>query len=336
MKNLISVIVPVYNVDVAYLAKCINSIATQTYENLEILLVDDGSTQPDIYDVLHKYQTQDRRIRVIHKKNEGVAQTRQQGVEESQGDYLFFLDCDDYLTPKAIELLYNKVEATSAQIIIGDFWFDYNGKYNKRRSLFMPQGKNAYLHALLRGQCNGTLWGKLFHKSVFHHVNLLEVNNKNKDNDVEINFIIAQRIASSEIVCLGEPVYYWLQRVDSAGQQQIKQADSRAFDQLQWINQFVNAHFDSEEVADDLALRNLSTYALTLMWGIPSPNKSTKKDIHQIYWKNRKARQQLSKMQKIIILSDKFFLLGVLYNTYRRNIKPLLKRYALKLYIKNT
>ena len=99
----ISVIVPVYN-EVLYLEECVSSICNQTYENLEIILVDDGSSSP-CREMCDEYADRDKRIRVIHKENGGSLSARRRGIEEATGDYVAFVDSDDW-----IELeLYQKI-----------------------------------------------------------------------------------------------------------------------------------------------------------------------------------------------------------------------------------
>ena len=98
MKELISVIVPVYNVE-KYLAKCVESIRKQTYSNLEIILVDDGS--PDACPrMCDQFALDDARIKVIHKPNGGLSDARNAGIEAASGAYIGFVDSDDYIHPK--------------------------------------------------------------------------------------------------------------------------------------------------------------------------------------------------------------------------------------------
>lgn len=115
---LISVIIPVYNVE-KYLVECLESVINQTYTNLEIILVDDGSTDssPQICD---EYVGKDERITVIHQKNSGPSKTRNTGLENANGKYVYFLDSDDYIESNALELLLNKAESGSADLVFFD------------------------------------------------------------------------------------------------------------------------------------------------------------------------------------------------------------------------
>lgn len=105
MKPLISVIVPVYNVE-PYLRKCLDSIVNQTYKNLEIILVDDGSTDNSGI-ICDEYANKDNRIKVIHKANGGLSDARNKGLDIVKGEYTGFVDSDDYIAEDMYEYLYN-------------------------------------------------------------------------------------------------------------------------------------------------------------------------------------------------------------------------------------
>ena len=120
---LISVIVPVYKVE-AFLPKCVNSILNQTYKNLEILLVDDGS--PDGSGALcDAYARQDSRVRVIHKKNGGLSDARNAGIEAAAGDYLAFVDSDDWLEPDTYEVMLSAAERHHTQLVCAGRYDEY-------------------------------------------------------------------------------------------------------------------------------------------------------------------------------------------------------------------
>lgn len=114
---LVSVIVPIYKVE-AYLDQCIQSIVEQSYPNLEILLLDDGS--PDgCGQICDRWAEQDSRIRVVHKPNSGVSDTRNLGISLAGGDYISFVDGDDYLEPGAIQLLVGYAQKYQVQCVLG-------------------------------------------------------------------------------------------------------------------------------------------------------------------------------------------------------------------------
>ena len=116
---LISVIVPIYKVE-KYLHKCIDSILAQTYTNLEIILVDDGS--PDnCGKICDEYAAKDSRIKVIHQPNGGLSAARNAGLDIATGDYIGFVDSDDYIAPDMYEKLYNALVKNDADMAICDY-----------------------------------------------------------------------------------------------------------------------------------------------------------------------------------------------------------------------
>ena len=100
---LISVIIPVYNVEL-FLEQCLESILWQTYSNVEVICVDDGSTDNSL-DICQKYKERDNRVFVIHKDNQGVSSARNTGVDFAHGQYIIFVDADDYLDKNALKIL---------------------------------------------------------------------------------------------------------------------------------------------------------------------------------------------------------------------------------------
>ena len=123
---LISIIVPVYNVE-KYLAKCIDSIICQTYKNIEILLVDDGATD-NSGSICDEYAKKDERIRVIHKQNGGLSDARNRGIIESRGELLGFIDSDDYIDVDMYEVLYNTMKVHDADMSMCGVYELYEGQ----------------------------------------------------------------------------------------------------------------------------------------------------------------------------------------------------------------
>lgn len=118
-KELISVIIPIYNVE-KYLGQCVESILNQTYKNLEVILIDDGSTDnsPTICD---NYAKEDERIIVIHQNNQGISNVRNRGVRQAKGKYIFWIDSDDYVSETIIEELWENLVETDADMSICEY-----------------------------------------------------------------------------------------------------------------------------------------------------------------------------------------------------------------------
>ncbi len=134
--DLISVIVPIYNLD-AYLYQCVNSIVQQTYKNLEIILVDDGSTDNAV-EICEFFRKSDPRIRVIAKPNGGLVSARKAGLNESSGKYVYYVDGDDWIDPDCIEQYFNIAKRDGSEIVIGDYSREFLGNFVVMRNTLKP------------------------------------------------------------------------------------------------------------------------------------------------------------------------------------------------------
>jgi len=167
---LISVIVPVYKVE-AYLDRCVKSIQAQTYTNMEIILVDDGS--PDNCGKLcDEYAQQDPRIRVIHKPNGGLSSARNAGINVAAGTYLGFVDSDDWISADMYEKLYSLVEKYDVPLVYGGR-YDYNSRtHTENIGLCPPKEEVVSGEELVRriftwDHVDSAAWDKLYHRDLF-------------------------------------------------------------------------------------------------------------------------------------------------------------------------
>lgn len=159
--KLVSVVIPVYNVE-EYLDDCIKSVITQTYKDLEIILVDDGSTDlsPQICE---QYAMRDNRIKVIHQQNKGISVARNVGMTYATGSYIYFLDSDDYIMTNAIRIMYDTIEKENSEIVFCDAETVVNSQkddlniltYNRKKCYGSMGGEMLY-HLRLNGEffCN--------------------------------------------------------------------------------------------------------------------------------------------------------------------------------------
>ena len=146
----ISVIVPVYNIE-GYLGKCIDSIIAQTYKDLEIILVDDGSSD-HCGAICDEYAKKDNRIKVIHKPNGGLSDARNHGIEAATGRYLGFVDGDDWIEEDMYEHIAANIEKYSPDCVITQFYYSYPDKEEKSNYCFTKElysredifGQNLY------------------------------------------------------------------------------------------------------------------------------------------------------------------------------------------------
>ncbi len=115
-KTLISIVIPFYNGE-RYLSECVNSVLNQDYSNIEIILVDDGS-KDNSGSIADSFSKSDHRVKVLHKENSGVSMARNSGIELSQGEYICFIDVDDYVSKDYISYFYNLIEENNAEIAL--------------------------------------------------------------------------------------------------------------------------------------------------------------------------------------------------------------------------
>ena len=172
MKNsvdLISIIVPCYNVE-QYLPKCVDSILNQTYTNLEVWLVDDGS--PDrCGDICDEYARKDARIKVIHKENGGLADARNVAIDVATGEWIICVDSDDYLPLDHVEFLYNLVTKNNSQIACGSREAFFEGEEpNKVQPKYSEHTYDKWKAIQLmfnQEEVENYAWAKIYHRSVF-------------------------------------------------------------------------------------------------------------------------------------------------------------------------
>ena len=211
-KALISVVVPVYKVE-KYLADCVDSILGQTYKNIEVILVDDGS--PDNSGIMcDEYKTKDKRIRVIHKSNGGLSSARNCGLENSKGNFICFIDSDDYLEPNYLEELKNNMDYYDSDISVCNFIYHKNDTTsitNFETLSFCSEGKDKFnnLYNAYSG-LTVTAWNKLYKRKVFDNVRYPE------GKIFEDSFIVCNLLDNAKKVSyILKPLYNYICRKES-------------------------------------------------------------------------------------------------------------------------
>lgn len=172
---MISVIVPVYNVE-KYIHRCVDSILGQTYTDFELILVDDGSTD-GCSAVCDEYACRDCRVKVIHQMNRGISEARNAGLDAAQGEYICFVDADDYLSLRALETMYNHLIASEALCCVCGYQaVDSNDQIIERHSVesgVIVSGLQAIKERYLYNDLAYNIvnvWGKLFHRDLWKDI----------------------------------------------------------------------------------------------------------------------------------------------------------------------
>lgn len=167
---LISIIVPIYNAE-NYLHRCVDSILSQTLLDIEILLINDGSSDRSA-NICNEYARIDNRIRVFHNNNQGVSRTRQFGINHALGEYTIHVDSDDWVEPNMLEILYNEAIMHRADIVICDFYIDLK-KYTR---IVKQEPSSLHHYDVLRDLFNylhGSLCNKLIKRSCYTEYSIL-------------------------------------------------------------------------------------------------------------------------------------------------------------------
>ena len=181
MKKIISIIIPIYNAE-KYLERCLQSVITQTYKNLEIILINDGS-KDNSKKICEEFKNKDSRIRLINKENEGVSTARNNGIDLITGEYVLFVDSDDWLEKEMCEILLNKIEKEKTDIVV----CGYNNYYENKNELEHIELKEYnksfnYLISDDNTKYGGFPWNKLMKKEfiknkfdtdIYYYENLL-------------------------------------------------------------------------------------------------------------------------------------------------------------------
>ena len=193
MRDLISIIIPVYNVE-QYLKQCLDSVINQTYKNLEIILVDDGSTD-NSGKICDEYALKDNRIKVIHKQNGGVSSARNTGLNVATGEYIGFVDGDDYIELDMYEYLYSLNKTNNTSLAICNFYIEEDKKITNVKPI-----TNKYIldaNEMLKCSFKQLFsWNKLIEKNLFNQLYFPENISYGEDMTVCMElFIRAKKIS---------------------------------------------------------------------------------------------------------------------------------------------
>lgn len=217
--EIISVIVPIYNV-AAYLEKCISSIIGQTYDKLQIILVDDGSTDGSAQ-ICDQYAVMDSRVTVIHKKNEGLVRARKSGLTAATGEYICYVDGDDWIETDMIESLSLDMVEHEADLVVSNHYCDMEG-YTQRVSCKLEPGVYKtkdiipfmlYAEEFYQFGISQFIWAKLFRKDILWDIQIQVDDQINCGEDVAVTYpyiLQTQKVYISDLAG-----YHYIQRTGS-------------------------------------------------------------------------------------------------------------------------
>lgn len=328
-KELISIVVPVYNVE-KYLRKCTESIINQTYKNTEIILVDDGSTDGSGA-LCDQLATEDSRIRVIHKKNGGLSDARNAGIDVAQGKYIGFIDSDDYIDSDMYEVMYEEAIETDSDIVCCGYVFEtdtskrhYYDQFEKEIVLSREEAMRAMI---MRDNMDISFCFKLFKLELFSS---LRFKKGVISEDVELIYKIYDLV--QKVVCVPRAFYHYIYRDNSISHSLSKDHSMDGINHVIAMKEFIMQKYPALHSEMDFLL--LDWYILTYRKMLYAKNKDEfieeRRNIRQLMLKNYKSYMSNSCIDK----TEKFLLLGVkcqmyplfsyileTWNKIKRNIK---------------
>lgn len=257
MKSDISIIIPAYNA-ASYIEDCINSVISQTKKELEIIIINDGSTDNTL-EIVKKYK--DKRIKLFATKNNGIGKTRNMGLKKAQGKYIFFLDSDDYIAKDAMENLYKKAIDLKADIVVGNMLRLKDDNSLTKDEINFSEGNldnnKTQIFEIPLGPC-----GKLFKKDI------LTVNFSEEYKYEDVPFTANAIKNSKKTIKCNDYIYYYRIHDNS----ETTSMDKRVFDILEILKQ-TNSFFN-KSIYDELEYLNIQ---LLSRYNLQQKNQKDKK-----------------------------------------------------------
>ncbi len=317
MKNtvsniIVSVIIPVYNVE-KFIDKCINSVINQTYTQLDILIIDDGSTD-NSSNIVDNYASKDKRIRVFHKANGGISSARNYGLDKAIGDYILFVDSDDYIEENMIESMLKAITNADADDAIC-----------LEEKDDMQMFKNDIYIEILRDKIGSQLWRHLFKASLFNEARY-PLNRYAEDM-----MVICKILYHKKIVFVPKKLYHYYQANVTSVSNNKKYKFKNCIDRAVAFSDryiFIKNKDDIDNETKDIVLSRAADFCLsTFLSYKKGTNDNDDKDVSDSFLFLKHNKKEIRKNNKISFIRKKaiFFLLHCpfLFNKIGRTINKI-------------
>lgn len=282
MEVKISIIIPVYNVSV-FLDKCLLSCIRQTFRDIEIIIIDDGSTDHS-QQVIGRYTKLDKRIILVTKQNEGLMYARKSGLEIARGEYIFYLDGDDYIPEDALEKLYKEVLTKGSDYVLGDFLRVEDDKLISARyedDNWSESGQD-FLYFLLKNR-KWSVCGKLIHKSLFENIIFKSIF---MGEDLYLNMQLSLHVCNASHI--HEYVYFYVQHKNSGTK--IKDLDTLANVYILLIDslsELISIYTYEQKIKKEVFLYLIYFWVYLMNNNV----KKIKPVLLKYYWRNKELRK---------------------------------------------
>ena len=306
MDKLITIVVPVYNVE-KYIDRCVESIQNQTYKNLEIILVDDGS-KDNSAKICDQYAKKDKRIKVVHKKNGGLSDARNAGIEIAKGKYIAFIDSDDYIDEHFVEVLYKSMIQYKTKIAIADICVQYDTgeKFENSDKTVYVETEKEILRKMLIGirDLDNSACNKLYDMSLFKDIRY-PVGRLYEDTATTYKLFSK----CENMVINSFPLYYYMKRRDSITQGRFNPKKLQLIDSVSEMTTYVRSKYP--ELSPECDRKMMWAYLSTLsqLAASSKPDKSIAKKLLKYINANGKSllkKKVLSKRDKLGIICARF------------------------------
>lgn len=294
----ISIIIPIYN-SMPYLEACIESVKSQTYKNIEIILVDDGSTD-ESYQYCDMVAKSDSRVLVIHKKNGGLSSARNAGIKIASGKYITFLDSDDYLSTDFVKKTLKLCQNNDAEIAILNMKYiveneaeEINDEVNHKQLIF--DSENAIKESLIQKRYTCSAPGKIYQKDLFKEIEFPE---GNLSEDLAICHVVLDE--ANRIVYSYEYGYYYRQHAESI----MHVFNERRMDALKWALEIEDFCLDRYPDLSHIAKARTFNVSVHLLLDLLKDQKEHRK-IKNILWKQIKRTRKTTIISRDVRLVDK-------------------------------
>lgn len=274
----VSIIIPVYNVE-QYLPRCYDSVSQQTYQDIEIIFVDDGS-KDNSGKLCDEYCASDKRAKVIHKKNGGLSSARNAGIEAATGDCIFFLDSDDYISTKCIEYMINILNDKKADIVIIRMlyvaeYFNKEVMLKDDSNMMIMNSEKAIEESLYQTRFTCSAPGKLYKRKI---IGDLRFPDGRLSEDLATCHLFFD--AANVIIYSDYSGYFYRQREHSI----MHQFDRRRLDALVWSKDIEDYCKNKYQKIENAALCRTFNVAIHLALELPSSNNDEFRDSYNLIW----------------------------------------------------
>ena len=310
----VSIIVPIYNTE-TFLKKCIESIVNQTLQEIEIILINDGSTDNSHKICLEYTEKYPKKIRYINNKNIGCSATRNLGIELAHGEYIAFVDSDDYIEKEMYEEMYKKASKEKSDIVMCGFKYIFSDKKN----LFIPQNKYIYLDTRNKPSY---VWNKLFRKFLLKNNQIEFPLNTHYCEDLVFSF--KNLVLTKNISIVQQPLYNYILHGNNSIYNLDKKLDTK-ISFLEIYNFLENNNFLKNKYIMKYFFQNFYYSGVkNIFFSLLNSNQVSKEEVKKY---NKIFYEELKKI-KFLTLKSKFLIF------YYKNLVFLIRKFNLYFFLK--